>query len=263
MQNSFSFHRLSLLIRKQWIENRRFYGLATIASTVLMAISFILFWLLIQHSHYREEQTIAIYFVGLFLIGCLFSSNAYQVLGEKEKGQYLLSLPATHAEKLVTTILFTTVLFVLLYSGIFLLVKALAVAFIKYKGWEYQPMNLRPQGRQAISYLFLGFFAVQALFLLGSVYFRKYAFVMTIIFGVAFSALYIYLLVKTVEAFMPLNFHWEGNRVVENNLPGDNSIYHVYTFGTFAEKFFMGFIKWIWAPVFWLATWFRLKEKEI
>ena len=86
MNSSFSFQRLSLLIRKQWAENSRFYGLASLAMLGVMSMVFIIFWILMDHPHYREDQTVVIYFIGLFLVGCLFASTAFS----KDQHRYIV-----------------------------------------------------------------------------------------------------------------------------------------------------------------------------
>ena len=265
MNSSFSFQRLSLLIRKQWAENSRFYGLASLAMLGVMSMVFIIFWILMDFPNYREDQTVVIYFIGLFLVGCLFASTAFQALGEKEKGQYWLSLPATHTEKLVTVILFSTVLFFLVYTACFFLVKWLALVYVEMRMKDSPVITYSKYSNRekVIPYLLLGFFAVQALFLLGSIYFKKYAYVKTVILGIAFFGIYIYCMARLFNDSLPEGFHWEGYRVVFNNIPNNNSIYHLYSFGETFNQVLLAIIKWIWAPVFWVIAWFRLKEKEI
>ncbi|ULQ52830.1 hypothetical protein [Flavihumibacter fluvii] len=268
MNSSFSFQRLFLLIRKQWAENNRFYGLATLALLGVMAMVFIIFWIMMDHPYYREDHTLSIYFVGLFLLGCLFASTSFQALGEKEKGQYWLSLPATHAEKLVTVILFSTVLFFVVYTACFLLVKWLALSYVQFRMHsvpiiEYQKIDWTKNVSIVVPYLLLCFMAVQALFLLGSIYFRKYAYVKTIILGACFFGAYVFVMFKMYNGFLPENYHWEVYRVVFNNFPDNNGIYHQYSFGETFNQVLLAIVKWIWAPVFWVIAWFRLREKEI
>jgi len=273
MNNAFSFQRLSLLIRKQWAENSRFYGLATLALLGVMAMVFILFWLMMDYPSYHEDQTVIIYFVGLFLVGSIFSSTAFNALGEKEKGQYWMSVPATHAEKLVTAILFSMVLFFVVYTAVFFLVKMLAVQYIKMQmasdpGISFSRFFNKDKisdehTKAVLGYLLLGFLAVQSIFLLGSIYFKKYAFIKTVIIVIAFFALYIFAVAKLFKGFLPENYNWEGYRVVFNNIPNDNTIYHQYSFGETFKEILLAIVKWIWAPLCWVIAWFRLREKEI
>ncbi|GAO44809.1 hypothetical protein [Flavihumibacter petaseus] len=268
MNNAFSFKRLSLLLRKQWLENNRFYGLATLALLAVILLTFIIFWISISHTNYREEETVVIYFVGLYLIGCIYASIAFQAFAEKEKGQYLLSLPATHAEKLVTVILFTTVAFFAVYTACFYLVKWAAFAWVRYKMTTDPSLRLVPlredgPAPKVIPYLLMGFLAVQALFLLGSVYFKRFAYIKTIIVGVVFIGLYIFVMVKVHKAVLPSGFYWEGFRVVQNNIPDQPDMYRIYSYGETFKDVSLEVIKWMWAPVFWVIAWFRLKEKEI
>ncbi|HOA39657.1 MAG TPA: hypothetical protein PKJ36_14700, partial [Flavihumibacter sp.] len=83
MSFDFSFRRLQLLVRKQWLENRRFYMLSFTTIAILVALSILLFWFLPGGSEYEEGELMIFYLVGLFVINSIFASMAFQALGNK------------------------------------------------------------------------------------------------------------------------------------------------------------------------------------
>lgn len=269
MNNSFSLTRLSGLIRKQWLENNRFYVLASLALLGVMSLSVIVFWVLSGGVRYAEKDAYIIYMVGLFIVGTIYGSISFSVLGSKEKGQYWLSFPASHAEKLVTQILYYSVFFFLVYTGLFFIVKSAAQAYIEsyvatHEYASFTPMNWTGEFERNIAYVIWGYFCVQTLFILGSVYFKQYSFIKTTIFVSAFLFVFIFLFVKTMMFFFKdSGFQWEGMEMRMYHVPDNYGTYKSYKLGNWLSTFITYvFIYW-WVPLFWVITWFRLKEKEL
>jgi len=272
MNDSFSFSRLGLLVRKQWMENARFYLISTLALVGLHALVFAI-WMVANSGTYSEDFTYAVYMVGLFLAGCVFASNAFSMLGNKDKGIYWLGFPASHLEKLLCTIFFTTILFILAYSASFFLVKSIAVPIIKsyilsHPGHSWQPTGWGRKDNDfptIMGYLFCTFIAVQALYLMGSVYFTRASFLITTIIGAALIFAFIFYLDRIYQWFLANRYvMWDGltMRTSYVNGPGTsaNRIYHV---SEWLRQSILFLLKFGWAPVFWTITYFRLKEKEI
>src|SRR5687767_9731555 len=107
MSSTFSFSRLGKLIAKQFFENSRFYLFCVLAMFGLQAIVFVL-WVGASGPIYYEQVTYIIFIFGLFISGTVFAGMSFNMLGSKDKGIYWLSIPATHLEKLVCTILYST-----------------------------------------------------------------------------------------------------------------------------------------------------------
>ena len=105
------------------------------------------------------------------------------------------------------------------------------------------------------------YFAVQAFFILGSIYFTRYSILKTIIAGLLISLLGSIFMGKVIEANMPGGwridnlFDWyhydssSGEQWVR--LPGA------------MKEFLTGIIKYSLPFIFWFITYFRLKEKEV
>lgn len=100
---------LSLLIRRQLQEHYRPYLAAMAVLTGFLAFLFLLIhqW----RDSFPGAVQEGIFLIGLFLSGGIFTNSLFQELSEPSKAIWLLSIPATQAEKIVATILLSTVAF--------------------------------------------------------------------------------------------------------------------------------------------------------
>ncbi len=271
MNLTFSFSRLLQLVRKQWIENARLYVFATLALAGIIGLIF-LFWLNTSNDHFNEEPLFVIFAFGLLIAGGIFASMSFSMLGEKEKGTYWLGLPASHLEKLLCVIFYNLVVFTLVYTACLLLLEKTAVAYAQ-KLVAGDPLNyhFKPMGwndingfGQVFPFFIYAFFAVQPFYLLGSVYFSRFSFVLTTVAGAALIGIFIGTTFYLFDHMHPKAFSWNGSSIecldMDNN--GD-SVLHRYQLSGIPIDSLSFLIKFIWAPVFWVATWYRLKEKEI
>lgn len=269
MNSNFSFERLFGLIRKQWIENSRFYLLGSLALFGLMTICMIFFWVLMDGRQYSESFAYSLYLIGLFLTGTIYGSISFSILGSKEKGQYWLSFPASHAEKLVTSIFYNVILFFIIYTLSFLVVKWGCQLYIEsyistHKWASLRPMDWENGIGEVFYYFVWGYFCLQALFMLGSVYFKQYAFIKTAIFVSIIAGVFTFLLAKvSMNFFQGYGFNMENLEIRDHHVPENYGIYKSYSLGTGLATTLRYLLTYCWIPVFWLITWYRLKEKEL
>lgn len=260
MTTSFSIPRVAQLIRKQAIENGRVYlmsGLAVFGSQALMLV----FTILVSYPRFHETVFYVFYTVGLFICGSVFSSRAFSMLGSKARGIYWLGFPASHLEKLVTVILYSTVLFVAVYTAGFFFLKEMAELYIVSNDHiDYIRMNWHDDFGAAFPNLLFAFFAVQSIYLLGSVYFPHVSFIKTTLVGVLTIFLLIYLY-KFVLDGMLQGYVWRGFDIMQFN--GDGTSSKIYAVSHNTRDVLTWVVRLIWAPFFWTVAWFRLKEKQI
>ena len=261
MSPTFSFSRLGKLIAKQFYENSRLYLISTLALLGLLSLAFT-FWITVAGPNYQEEETYFIFLFGLFLAGAIFASMSFNMLGRKDKGIYWLGIPATHLEKLVCTILFSVVLFFIVYCLCFYLVKSIALTYLDSRvGAIYTEMNGSNDGFGSVfKYFLYAYFAVQSLYLLGSVYFSRYSFIVTTVVGALVMFLFVYYITQ-IDRFMEPD-SWELFTVKRADANVQNS-YFLYSVSPTVVDIIKYAVQFLWVPVFWVATWYRLKEKEI
>ncbi|HRO45255.1 hypothetical protein [Agriterribacter sp.] len=257
MNNSFSFSRLGLLIKKQWFDNAKLYSLSVLALIGLLSIIFI-FWAIANESRYDEEDTYVIFLVLFFGAGLIFASTTFGALSDKAKGTYWLSIPATHTEKLLCGICYSLIAFPVVFAVSFFIIQQITFFAIRLNPHNIiEPVRNLKDHVIIFCYIFL---ALQSLFILGSVYFERYAFIKTIL-----AALFIIFLFMLAGIFFAKNLlpHNSGMRGLTSFvIYGDNEM-KLYRLAPWIEDAVIALAKFIWAPVFWVATYFRLKEKEI
>lgn len=257
MNNSFSFSRLGLLIKKQWFDNAKLYTLSVLALIGLLSIIFI-FWAIANGDRYDEEDTYVIFLILLFGAGLIFASTTFSALGDKAKGTYWLSIPATHLEKLVCGIFYSLIVFLAVYLLSFFIIQQITFAVIRLDTGNHirYMTNLK---QPAVIYCYI-FVALQSLFILGSVYFERFAFIKTILAVLFIIFLFMLAGIFFAKNLLPHNSSMQG--LTSFAIYGDNEM-KIYRLAPWIEDAVIAFMKFIWAPVFWVATYFRLKEKEI
>ncbi len=268
MTANFSFKRTLQLVSKQWIENRRMYLMSVLALLGLLGIVFV-FWASAGGSRYNEESLYIAGLFGLFITGSIFASTAFNMLSSKDKGIYWISFPASHLEKFLATWFFNFIVFFLVYAVCFYFFKTLAETYVQmliekdpsrfsYKKIEWS----RPGSLGAVlPYFVSAFFAVQATFLLGSVAFKRFAFIITIVLVAALLFLFIFYLSKIDDYAFP-DHNWNLFSLRDKYVPG-NDTYKEYINASVIEKGITFFLKFLMAPVLWFITWIKLKEKQI
>jgi len=271
--NSFSFQRWSWLVGKHWVENKKRYLLSIVAIFALLIFYFT--FNLLAHGDAPIDRSIQIvgYFLGLFGIGCLYAGQFFSPLGSKAKGAYYLLTPASALEKLLCALLYVVVIFFTAYTAVYYLADIIMIAIANSLHPYYAtspsevPINIFYEynwglGDANLMYFFLlAFFAVQSVFLLGSVYFNQYGIVKTAIVlfvgFLAFAFLEGYLLHK----MLPNGDHHKGLAsylTYVNNKPDK-----VVQLSTLIDEVAFFLAKYAVPPFMWLVTYFRLTEKEI
>lgn len=257
----FSLNRLGLLIRRQWAERSRLYILMMAAIAGLLAVAFFL-WGLTNQDRIWIEGSYIFLFVGLFLGGTIMAAMTFSDLSQRTTGIYYLGVPATHGEKLLCGILYSQVFFNAAYLVIFFVLRA--AAFAIYRVIPHLVLEHTPDGQgihEVVQYMVIVFAAVQTLFLLGSVYFERFAFVKTIVSTVLVIVGIVLFAVYVIHPIIG-DLHPAGDLGVFRVDKNDGSQY-VYTLPLGVSRVIWFLFKYIWAPVFWVTAYFRLKEKEL
>ena len=266
MSLEFSFPRLIQLIRRQWIEHSTLFIYSIIAIVAINAL-LLWFWTLSVDSVYMEETTYFMFIIGLYVCGFVYASLSFNALSDKAKATYWLSTPASHFEKLLAVIFYTSIMFVIIYCVSFFLIRGFAVSYIKDlvltnpKKYTFYPVEWTTSFKQVFTAFMFGFVAIQAFYVLGSAYFSRYSFVLTTIVGAVIIGVFIYYTAKLSIAFFGKEYSWQG--IVVKAAESDERYHRVYELSPFIVGLLIFIAKYIWAPIFWVATWFRLKEKQV
>src|SRR4051812_8111584 len=186
--NILSANRFGAYFKKHLVDNYRFYLLSLIVLTgiLLLALLFVLFTGININSY---SDLLPSYLIGLYLAGLLFTSKSFNELGNKPQGIDYLLLPASHLEKFLTTLLITTIGFLIVYhAAFFLAVKAFDILNSIRRGHRLVNDIAEYTKLDPWYYYYYGCMISQALILLGTVYFHKYSLIKTtfsfIVFGI-------------------------------------------------------------------------------
>ena len=276
--SSFSFERWRLLAGRHWAENKKRYLLSFFAFIGLLVFWFV-FVLLINQTYYigySVQQ--ATYFVCLFVIGSFYASQFFSDLSSQPKGLNFLLTPASTLEKLACGLFYVVPVFFVFFTLAFYIVDVAMVTLANVLQTSVQSAGTIPEKSEVINlfvapkhnansvnisfYLLLLFFAVQSFFLLGSVYFTKFSFVKTAIsiFLLFFAAYFIEAYV--MHAFLPKGGHGSAFTqfyIVKEDSTRDKSV----ALPGWINDVLTTLLRYAFAPLFWIITYYRLKEKEV
>ena len=267
------------LVTLHWIENRKRYLLALLAMAGALLVWFSFMVLMDVRQGLEMKVQIVTYYVGLFLIGCLYGSMLFADLGHRTQSIQYLSVPASQFEKWLCALFFGVFLFFVAYTLIFYLVdipmvglsnKVHALYMQKHHltvtddiASIYSIFSLEnlPMQESKSNVLLLFYFALQAAFILGSIYFGRYSFLKTIVSLLLFLLVCMLYFVKVIDASVPDGWYMGHEFFSWRQL--DDRGQNMVKLASWAGDGFIFVIKYCFPLIFWSITYIRLKEKEV
>lgn len=276
MNQTFSFQRFSLLVAKTWSENKKRFLLSILAYISLVFVWFAFIMLTDELNPLAKGLQEVTFFFSLFLVGPFFASQGFSELASKTKGTSYLMVPASTLEKLLCGILYGIVLFFIVFVLAFYVADFLAVLIANTFHPSYNettagggPFRAEvinvfrsrnfPSNESLSYYFILVFVALQSAALLGSVYFVKFSYIKTAISLTLVVLLSAFVVFKIMSSFFPKGvfglveykfFDNDGNVTMVELPRWAKQIIEYLTFYGFTI-------------IFWITTYFRLKEKEV
>ena len=270
-----------MLVTLHWVENRKRYGLGLLAIAGLLIAWFGFLLTVDKFSALDLGYQFATYFVGLYFIGCLLAGTIFSELGDKRQGIGYLSIPASHLEKLLCAFLFSIVLFFIAFTLVFYIVDipfvhaannlrgernriSADLSSVPYLTPVYNIFNATgaPMPEQEDHLFLTSFFAFQSVYMLGSVYFTRSAFIKTTVAVLLFMLVYVAFVSEGVGRHLPPGwfikdlFQWQRG----NSLVGQGQWVKL----PFAIECALNILLVYGIPsLFWVITFFRLREKEV
>jgi hypothetical protein len=244
-----------LLIKRQWLEHAKAYYIGALAIIAILSCLFLITWH--WRTSFNGDVRKGIFLLILLAGGGVFASSLLKDLGNKQKGMWLLVLPAPVSAKLFTALFYSIIVYVLAYTALFLLVQEVFLLLVGSDRPER--VDLLKNGFYNNIFTFINY---QSIVLLGSVWFNKSQFLKTLILViVGFFAINTgnTLLLKVIT----------GETTITSSLPldyfqfvHDHENVYVYLQPPFAWlasillHFFLPFM-------LWTITYFRLHEKQL
>jgi len=255
MNQKFSLKRIGLLLRRYFIENQNY-------ELYLWSILTIVFMI------FRNGNSASAI---LIVTGALYAVRFFKVFNFAPNGIQYLLIPATQLEKTISVFLLNTVYFILMFTVVFSVGNVIGnlleqlifstsdtVALQFFQSSKSFEFNI--QGLKNIWISFGVFAAIQAIFTLGSLYFKRNAILKTLlslfVVAVALGILEYFIfkitfgsVTETLKALNAGDFVWD-----ENIFPKAL---------TETWKIFWSISGYLFIPFCWIVSYFRLTEKEI
>jgi hypothetical protein len=256
MNKTFSLNRFGRLFKKHTKEHYRNYlmSVAVLVGVMMLGGGFLVYMADVQ----LDKNLQSFFFSSIMLLaGTIFTSNVFADLGERKKAIAWLVLPASHFEKYLVAWIYSFLLFIIVYTIIFYL--ALIAALNIQHVHTHRTVILNIFENQILQ-MFLVYAFLHAIAFFGAVYFEKLHFIKT---GFAFFIIIAVLILlnkgllsvffgRPVDASPPFsNVRFaESGQMVDIKIERQNAPYILYLF------IILTFI-------FWVAAYFRLKEKQV
>jgi hypothetical protein len=256
MNKTFSLNRFGRLFKKHTKEHYRNYlmSVAVLVGVMMLGGGFLVYMADVQ----LDKNLQSFFFSSIMLLaGTIFTSNVFADLGERKKAIAWLVLPASHFEKYLVAWIYSFLLFIIVYTIIFYL--ALIAALNIQHVHTHRTVILNIFENQILQ-IFLVYAFLHAIAFFGAVYFEKLHFIKT---GFAFFIIIAVLILlnkgllsvffgRPVDASPPFsNVRFaESGQMVDIKIERQNAPYILYLF------IILTFI-------FWVAAYFRLKEKQV
>jgi len=198
------------------------------------------------------------FFVAGFIIsGLIISGMAFTNLRSKEKTMSYLTLPASTLEKLISEILLTTVGFAILYTAIFYIFNFIVYLIGTPFNLETNLLNLFDM---QVLEGFMYYVILQSVLLAGAATFRKVP-----LFFTSFTLFVVGVIIIIFIVIIAFGFKEYVENLDMVNLHIDGQHYDIET--EMENHFLVRFPKFMFyyltAPIFWVVTYLKLKEKEV
>lgn len=264
MNNTLNINRLWLLIRRQAVENYKFYLLGIVVIVGLLSV--------IYGALYRQglrngsEFQDILFLFSLCLSGSVFTNLLVRELHAKTTAIWYLMLPSSALERIILVLFYSIVVFVPAHLLVFYTIDISFVSLFNTRFPELPPAKfLDLADKQKYVFFYTIFLLIQAATLVGSLYFRQYSYVKT---ATAIFGVFIVILILddfTADALMAQDVH----KVLLFTRMGIRSGEAVGRQMTFVDlpnamqgtiRFFYTYLL---APFLWTVAWVRLKETQV
>jgi len=121
MNNTFDFNRFSLLIKRQWVENKKLFLMASFGIMGISAVmnSLIMRW---EMGSINEMPRYIIFLLCFFFEGSIFANYVFKDISDKNSSTCFLLVPASHFEKFLTGLFYAFVIFPVAFLTLFYVV---------------------------------------------------------------------------------------------------------------------------------------------
>ncbi len=272
MNNQFNFNRFQLLVKRQWLENKKLFlmGIGVLFGLGILFYSITTSWRGANLDFSIQASTLII---GLFLGGSIFANFIFKDFSEKSNSGKFLMLPASHFEKLMAGVFYSLIVFPVIFLAVFFIIDFSFVQYINNKHLVLLENNKEAikNWRENIPFLnqilekpirdkqiLIGFWLVSQTFtILGSIIFGRWSIIKTAVTG--FIIFFIYIFINLFFNKLLISHLFET--IVENNL--GNAMEITKPINEIIMKVMAIFTLFILPTILFITSYFKLKEKQV
>jgi hypothetical protein len=260
MNTILDMNRLGLLFKRYFTENKQreltFWGITTVVFTLM-------------HLAGSREKAISVEMF-LYISGFIFAARTFKAFNFTPSGMHYLLIPATHFEKLTMSIILSTFYYFAMILVTYIIGTVLGTSLgnlffemhnpIQFALFQPAIPDFVVNGHSvynsgpSLLNIFTAFAGVQAVFMLGSIYFKGNAVGKTMLAIIA-----LVMIMGLIELFLLKvtfgTYHLNGRMLNISITPEHNMFAGLETVGRI--------FKYALIPFFWVVTYFRLTEKEV
>jgi len=256
MDSIFNTKRFGMLFIKHTTEHYKAYLMSWAVLVGVMALGGGFLVYMIEAPIETGMQT-AMFGSIFFLAGTMFTSTIFADYGDNKKAANLLMLPATTFEKFLVGWLFSYLIFALVFTGTFYAILVILLSVQHIPNFHHEVINVF-EGQLVM--VFVLFSLLHSISIFGSIFFKKLHFIKTAfcffisigaatLANTAFLQMLLGRRLRSAVPFANVDFEVDGryNRIIA---------------GHATDMQVMCLILLI-AVVFWVTTYYKLKEKQV
>ena len=265
MNNTFDFNRFSLLVKRQWVENKKLFLMASFGVAGILAIlnALIMTW---ESGIINEVARYVFFNLSLFLSGSIFANYVFKDISDKNSSTSFLLIPASHFEKFLTGVLYTFILFPLVFLSLHYVVdfgfvsignnikddlKVLGVRNLQLYSYIFNNGDVRKELDRTIGF----WLVIQAFVLMGAAQFEGRTYIKTAFMGFAILFLMGFVIYLSDKFLL-------GDIIKEFQNKGYSRTLVKPTKDLFDS--ILGIILiYVLPPILLVVTYFKLKEKQV
>ncbi|MDN5214316.1 hypothetical protein QQ020_19715 [Fulvivirgaceae bacterium BMA12] len=261
LDSYFDIKRFGYLLKKEVFSNLKLFIIALGAMSGILLIIFLVDIIDWENDGYLNRSlwnNHMFFFIPPYLIiGVLFTSLAYKDLLQVNKAYAYLTLPVSNFERALSMLLMTTVIYTIFFIVYYMVFSTLLNGLgmiITAREFGWFDVTAEPVVMAIKLYL-----VIQSIFLLGAAAFKKFPFLFTLL-TIFLAAVALIILTVTLANFMFSEFFHTDNRIdVPDFISKDLQNFIEYDLPVILENVFW----YVLAPVCWVITYLKLKEREI
>jgi hypothetical protein len=279
MNDIFSLRRFGLLLKKFTREHILTYLLYVAGMFGILMVVYGFVIVVSLEGGYPDEPGQVFYAGGLLFGSTIFAGSFYSFFNNKAKGIQFLNLPSSHGEKLSLSFLFTQIIFFTTFILVFFLVDRIMGAF--YNAFHTLPPDVRPEHLSRYTAVPLDFtnnfskaslitaITLSSVAHFGSLCFEKSSFIKTAMIVIVVGTGILYLNYSIIKAIIPEEsepsgmFYMNMIRYTVGNETDNRTMMRIVKLPESWDKFIYWFLPGFVYLFFWVASLFKLREKQV